>query len=512
MEKNIIVDCNLLSIKELETFLDSIDDKDFYCKIEIEFSDLGKKDNLDLINTITKKGYKLFIDLKVKDILYPPLKIAHQLVDTNADMINIHADGGIKLMEEIVSSINLIYKNWENRYETIKNEIGYGLEAEQYYLEKKLKRRPILLGNAVLESINDEDLRNQFGTNKSSMEQAILLANYCKNVGFDGVVCSIQEMLAIKESCGDSFKTVIEGVSVSDSKIDSQELTPICANVMGADYIIVGSEITKAKDCKEAYIRCREDFTQPVTDQTKLDNAKKYIYNLRGNIKSLSYETTKILVELEAFKLDLESPYLLKTGLATPIYCDCKKLYGYPEYQKKIMDYLTQLVIEHYPNCEAIFGTSMSAIPFGALVAERLNLPFGFVRDNEKYRELNREIEGPIESGMKVVQIEDFINYGFSSSYAINILQSCGVEVLGVVSIVDNDYIKNKKLIERKIEYYSLTTMSEIVKYASKTGIIIPTDYEIIMQYANNPKDESWMSEKAEGNVYEKRMIRDIHL
>lgn len=85
-------------------------------------------------------------------------------------------------------------------------------------------------------------------------------------------------------------------------------------------------------------------------------------------------------------------------------------------------------------------------------------------------------------------------------------LKEAGADVLGVAGIVDNNFISSTKLIENKIEYHTITTMSDVAHYAGEAGIITPDAFDKVKAYENNPKDESWMSEQAAKNIMKKRL------
>lgn len=520
MGKNVIIACDFSSEKELKDFLDKMEsaDPNFYCKVGMELFDSGALKGFNPVKMIKERGHKVFLDLKLKDIPNTVSQTAKVLVESGADMINVHADGGYKMMKGVVDSINEIYKEYETKLEKFtktKFDSPRDVTNANWVIESlknKIKNKPILLGVTVLTSMSEEELNNEIGVNKTPKQQVVHLAKLCKEAGFDGVVCSPQEIMAVKDACGKDFITVTPGIRFADSKKDDQTriATPACANIMGSDYIVVGRPITKADNPIEAYEKCKKDFTEKVTDEEEIENAKIYMENLKGtykDIKNASDIVARKLIDASAFKVNTENPYLLKSGIASPLYCNCRDLYKNPQEQKVIMDYLAELVEKYYPHCEAIFGTPMSAISFGALVAERLGLPFGFVREEAKDHGLNTKIEGPMDKGIKIVQIEDLITSGTSSLKPVMALKEAGADVLGVAGIVDNNFIPSTKLIEKDIEYHTLTTMSKVAHYAGEEGIITKDAYDKVKAYENNPKDESWMSEEAKENIYQKRLI-----
>lgn len=514
MGKNVIIACDFNSKEKLVSFLDKMEgaDPNFYCKVGMELFDSGALQGFNPVKMIKERGHKVFLDLKLKDIPNTVSKTAATLVDAGADMINVHADGGLKMMQGVVDAINKVYEEYEKEYNSL-NEKELIKEKDYYRikdLKEKLASKPILLGVTVLTSMSEEELRNEIGVDKTPMEQVVSLAKLCKGAGFDGVVCSPQEILAVKEACGEDFITVTPGIRFADAKKDDQTriATPSCANIMGSDYIVVGRPITQAEDAILAYNRCKRDFTETVTDEAEIENAKVYMENLKTKIVSPSDIVAEKLLDAKSFIINTEDPFLLKSGVAAPIYMNNRDLYKYPKEQKVVMDYLAELVREYYPNAEAIFGTPMSAISFGALVAERLGLPFGFVRKEAKDHGIKTNIEGPVREGLKAVQIEDLITSGESSLEFVRPLQDAGVDVLGIAAIVDNDFVESKKLIEAGIPYHTITTGTKIAEYAAASGIILPEDVDKIKVYKNDAKDESWMSEEAKMRIEAKRLAR----
>ena len=296
MGKNVIVACDFSSEKELKYFLDKMEsaDPNFYCKVGMELFYAGALKGFNPVKMIKERGHKVFLDLKLKDIPNTVSQTAKVLVASGADMINVHADGGYKMMKGVVDSVNETYeKNKKKIEQYTKTEFDSPedvLRAEKIIkkLKDKIENKPILLGVTVLTSMSETELNNEIGVNKTPREQVVHLAKLCKLAGFNGVVCSPQEIMAVKEACGKSFITVTPGIRFADSKKDDQTriATPACANIMGSDYIVVGRPITKADKPVEAYERCKKDFTEKVTDEEEIKNAKNFMESLKPQTES----------------------------------------------------------------------------------------------------------------------------------------------------------------------------------------------------------------------------------
>ena len=114
-------------------------------------------------------------------------------------------------------------------------------------------------------------------------------------------------------------------------------------------------------------------------------------------------ETDKIvaslLLQIKAIKLSPENPFTWASGWKSPIYCDNRKILSYPEVRDVIRDEFASLCKEFYPDADGIAGVATGAIAHGVLVAEKLGLPFIYVRPDAKKHGLGNQIEGYYEKG-----------------------------------------------------------------------------------------------------------------
>ena len=128
------------------------------------------------------------------------------------------------------------------------------------------------------------------------------------------------------------------------------------------------------------------------------------------------------------------------------------------------------------------------------MVAERLELPMGYVRGKAKDHGRGNQIEGKLEPGQKVVVVEDLISTGGSCIEVVNVLREAGADVLGIVSIFTYGMQKGlDRLKEANVENHSLTDFDCIAEVASKSGYIKETDVARLIAFRNNPSDESWI-------------------
>ena len=143
----------------------------------------------------------------------------------------------------------------------------------------------------------------------------------------------------------------------------------------------------------------------------------------------------KHLLDIHAVLLRPENPFTWTSGIKSPIYCDNRLTLSYPEVRRDIEAGLCEIVKEHYPECEMLMGTATAGIPHAAIMADKLDLPMGYVRSSAKKHGRGNQVEGLVKEGMKVVVVEDLISTGKSSIEAVEVLRELGCDVLGIVSI-----------------------------------------------------------------------------
>lgn len=206
-------------------------------------------------------------------------------------------------------------------------------------------------------------------------------------------------------------------------------------------------------------------------------------------------EIAKILLDLKAVSLSPKAPYTWASGIKSPIYCDNRLTLSFPKERKIIEEELKKLIEEKFPEVEYLMGTATAGIPHAAIVADKMNLPMGFVRSSNKDHGKGNKIEGKIVEGSKVVVIEDLFSTGGSSIKAANALKEAGFEVLGVCGIFSYNLDEcNKNFEDNKLPFYSLTNYDELLDIALQIDYIEHDDLEKLRAWKKDIKDESWIN------------------
>ncbi len=201
----------------------------------------------------------------------------------------------------------------------------------------------------------------------------------------------------------------------------------------------------------------------------------------------------KHLLDIGAVFLKPNDPFTWASGIKSPIYCDNRLTLSYPEVRTDIENGLAQLIKKEYPECEAVFGTSTAGIAHAAIVADKMDIPMGYVRGSAKDHGRTNQIEGKAEKDSKVVVVEDLISTAGSCVDVVNVLREAGCEVLGIVSIFTYGMQKGlDRLKENNVKNVSLSNLDALVEVAAEHGFIESSDIKKILTFRSNPNDPAW--------------------
>jgi orotate phosphoribosyltransferase len=208
-------------------------------------------------------------------------------------------------------------------------------------------------------------------------------------------------------------------------------------------------------------------------------------------MESSAKKIAEYLLQIKAIKLQPSNPFTWASGWKSPIYCDNRKTLSFPEVRSFIADSFASMVGNLYPDAEVIAGVATGAIPHGALVADKLQLPFIYVRSEAKEHGLGNQIEGFFSKGQKVVVIEDLISTGGSSLNAVRALREAGCVVLGMAAIFTYEFKKASDSFDAaNCRLSTLSSYSALIETALSTGYITAYDVETLKLWRSDPA--SW--------------------
>lgn len=198
--------------------------------------------------------------------------------------------------------------------------------------------------------------------------------------------------------------------------------------------------------------------------------------------------TAEFLLQIKAIKLQPANPFTWASGWKSPIYCDNRKTLSFPAVRSYIRDSFAKMIKDIYSEAEIIAGVATGAIAHGVLVADKLNLPFIYVRSGAKEHGLGNQIEGFFEKDQKVVVIEDLISTGGSSLNAVTALREAGCNVLGMAAIFTYEFKKASDAFKaHKCRLDTLGNYTVLIETAVKTGYIDEAEVETLKKWRTDP-------------------------
>ena len=218
-------------------------------------------------------------------------------------------------------------------------------------------------------------------------------------------------------------------------------------------------------------------------------------------MKELEDFIAQKLLNLKAIKLQARNPFEWNTGWLSPMYFDSRKILSY-RMRNIIKVELARLIVEKYPDAEAVAAVAPNAIAMGMLVAQTLDLPFVYVAAKPKSHGFENRIEGDLKIHQKVVIVEDQVSLGSSALSVQEAIQQGGADVLGMVSILDYEFKESDKAFrDAQLEFFALTSYSSIIEKAFEMGAIDATDMEAIQQWHSLP--DKWKA--APSKIFRKK-------
>jgi orotidine-5'-phosphate decarboxylase len=173
-----------------------------------------------VVEDLQKLGFKVFLDLKYKDIPNTVAGAVLSAANLGVWMLNVHCDGGREMMEAAVNAV------------------------------ANHKKKPLIIGVTILTSMDINNLKEVGVQANVTLDQVLQLAELAEISGLDGVVCSGKEVESVHTNTHKGFISVVPGIRLPDGNQNDQKriITPEEAIRLGAHYLVVGRPITGASD------------------------------------------------------------------------------------------------------------------------------------------------------------------------------------------------------------------------------------------------------------------------
>lgn len=395
-----------------------------------------------VLKALKAQGVKVFVDVKEMDI---PNTVKNAVVAAarhGADIINIHASGGRKMMEDTVKAAKAVNPDVK------------------------------IIAVSILTSLNDDDMRD-IGYMYSAETMVWKLALLAKEAGLDGLVCSPMELSAVREIMGKDAFIITPGIKPEwDAKQADQKrvTTPRDAVVNGTSSMVVGRSITKHAAyspyvaAQKVYAEIREALSEPQAARQTLND----IFVGR-------------LLEAGVVKT---GRFTLKNGTVSPIYINVRDLPRHHAAMSMALFFMSAKIAEAHLDFDRVGGVPMGALSIANMLSCATGRSILTLRNEAKDHGLvgTKTVEGFTE-GEKVLVIEDVATSGGSIKEAVEKYRFLGLDVRDAFVVVDRQQGASEMLAAEGVKLRGLITLREIVDALYKREDIDEETKQAICDY-----------------------------
>ena len=208
-------------------------------------------------------------------------------------------------------------------------------------------------------------------------------------------------------------------------------------------------------------------------------------------MNELAHLIARGLLQIGAIKFNFKEYYTWTSGIKSPVYCDNRISLSNHDLRSKVRDAYVDIIKNKFSDAEVIAGVATGAIAQGALVADKLDLPFVYVREKRKDYGLRKIVEGYLKKGQKVVILEDHISTGGSSIRAYEELRIVEADVLGMVAAFSYAFpVAKEKFDKNKCKLYTISTFSMIKDVALEEGYITKEEADRLDEWHKDISNE----------------------
>jgi len=206
---------------------------------------------------------------------------------------------------------------------------------------------------------------------------------------------------------------------------------------------------------------------------------------------SLANSIARSLLQINAIKLNPQKPFTWVSGIRSPIYCDNRTVLSYPAVRRAVIDAFAERAGDFGP-IDLVAGVATAGIAHGVLLAERLDLPFVYVRSKAKAHGRQNQIEGHLRGGERILVIEDLISTGGSSLQAVEALRAAGCTVRGVLAIFSYGFAEAEAAFrEANCPFDTLSNFETLIGEAVDSGYMDNTYLELLREWRRAPTEWS---------------------
>jgi orotate phosphoribosyltransferase len=198
----------------------------------------------------------------------------------------------------------------------------------------------------------------------------------------------------------------------------------------------------------------------------------------------------KLLLNIEAVKVNVNPPFTWNTGFLAPIYCDNRLVISYPKERSSVVNGFKDLIKENNLEFDVLAGTATAGIPWASFLATELDKPMVYVRAQPKDYGKAKQVEGFMEKGSRVLIVEDLISTGRSSITSAKACQrEYDAKIVAVIAIFNYQMeLAKQSFADANINLLALSNFSALVKVAAEKKYLTEEEKNNALSWGSNPE------------------------
>src|SRR5256885_5378568 len=215
-------------------------------------------------------------------------------------------------------------------------------------------------------------------------------------------------------------------------------------------------------------------------------------------MSDVAQRIAEMLLQTEAIQVYKEKPFVFVSGRISPVYIDCRKILSFSAEREFIVIQLAKKAETAIglANIDVVAGGETAGIPYASFVSHLIKKPMIYIRKQPKGYGGSKQIEGILESGKRVLLVEDLITDGLSK-LRVNIgIRGAGAKMTSCLCVFDyasdrlNQHEGKINLAKNDIELHVLANWDDVLDAGLSKSYFSEESSNQIVEFLNDP--ENW--------------------
>lgn len=219
-------------------------------------------------------------------------------------------------------------------------------------------------------------------------------------------------------------------------------------------------------------------------------------------LRESALNLARLLIETGSVRYDPDHPCCHGSGLVSPIHVEGRRLLSFPDAREQVLKYAVRMVEQEIGvrELDAIAAGEGAGVPWAALIADRLGLPFIFVRkETPEEQGYKHRIEGQLERGWRVMLVEQLATDGHRKTRFAIPLKEAGCDVRDLFVLFQYGIFDeiHEHLAPLGITMHALATWWDVLEVANRGHYLNGEAQGEIHAFLQDPK--RWTAEHQSG-------------